>query len=289
MGAVLTIPTNLAQGAGAEWPDWLTQLPTMVAGAVDRWQLRLDTPFEPGGQTSWVAPALDLDNRSVVLKVTANFPESRDEPVLLELLGGNRAVRLWDWYRAGDSTVLLLDRIRPGGQLGELLPEPKRDAVLVQTLRALWETPVPDKVFRPLSAMTTYWADQFEQDLDARQRDTDPGLIRAGIELFRRLPLESTDVVPLGTDVHEENILLDEARGWMLIDPKPYVGDRHYDLIQYMLNCSRLRIDPLGLVRRLADLAGLDPEVLQLWAFARCVQESGEFPDALAAARLLAP
>jgi streptomycin 6-kinase len=75
-----------------------------------------------------------------------------------------------------------------------------------------------------------------------------------------------------------------------VIDPKPYVGDPHYDALQHMLNVDeRLHADPDGLVQRMADLLDLDTERLRLWLFARCVQESPNDPDLLAVARRLTP
>ena len=64
----------------------------------------------------------------------------------------------------------------------------------------------------------------------------------------------------------------------------PYVGDPHFDVIQHVLNCTAsLRADPISLLTELADLAGLDPERVKQWLFARCVEESlretTAFPD----------
>ena len=76
------------------------------------------------------------------------------------------------------------------------------------------------------------------------------------------------------------NVLAAEREPWRVIDPKPYVGDPTYDALQHMLNCDgRLHADPHGLVRRMADLLGLKAERLTLWLFARCVQESAQWPQ----------
>ena len=57
-----------------------------------------------------------------------------------------------------------------------------------------------------------------------------------------------------------------------------------------MLNCpQRLRADPHGLAGRLADLLDLDRDRLLLWLFARCVQESPDWPALADVARRLAP
>ena len=76
-----------------------------------------------------------------------------------------------------------------------------------------------------------------------------------------------------------------------MIDPKPYVGNPHYDVVQHLLKCDeRLHADPRGLGRRMADLAGLDRERVLLWLFARCVQQSPDWPTPLTdIARRIAP
>ena len=70
-------------------------------------------------------------------------------------------------------------------------------------------------------------------------------------------------------------MLSGQRRPWLLIDPKPYVGDPHYDVLQHLLNCNgSLQADPIGLLTTVADLAGLDGERVRQWLFARCVEES---------------
>ena len=77
----------------------------------------------------------------------------------------------------------------------------------------------------------------------------DPGLIRAGIELFRSLPASAERHVLLCTDLHSGNVLAAEREPWLVIDPKPYVGDPTYDVLQHLMNClDRLRADPDTLV-----------------------------------------
>jgi hypothetical protein len=69
-------------------------------------------------------------------------------------------------------------------------------------------------------------------------------------------------------------IVGDLAERWSLD-----VGDLAYDVLQHMTNCrDRLLADPRALARRMAGLAGLDVERVQLWLFARVVQESMNMP-----------
>ena len=118
----------------------------------------------------------------------------------------------------------------------------------------------------------------------------DPGLAREGIALFRALPATADRNVLLCTDLHAENVLAAQREAWLVIDPKPYVGDPTYDALQHLLNCDeRLHADPRALARRMADLLGLEAERLLLWLFARCVQESPDWPALAEIATRVAP
>jgi streptomycin 6-kinase len=93
----------------------------------------------------------------------------------------------------------------------------------------------------------------------------------------------------LCTDLHADNVLAAEREPWLVIDPKPYVGDPTYDALQHILNCEdRLIADPYGLVARIADLCQLNPGRLRQWLFARCAVESLDWPELLDVARQLA-
>ena len=103
----------------------------------------------------------------------------------------------------------------------------------------------------------------------------------------RELP---TQRVLLCTDLHAENVLAAAREPWLVIDPKPYVGDPTYDVLQHLLNCDeRLRTAPHQLAWRMADLLDLDRDRVLLWLFARCVQESPDWPGLAEVARGVAP
>src|SRR5437879_4399931 len=62
---------------------------------------------------------------------------------------------------------------------------------------------------------------------------------------------EPTELV-LATDLHAGNVLRAERQPWLVIDPKPFVGDPAYDATQHLFNCSaRLQSDPDATIRSL--------------------------------------
>ena len=287
----LTLPRNLVAAAEAEGRQgWLvTALPAALGQVVPMWSLTVGEPFQPGGQTAWVAPARDASGAGLVLKIAWPHPDAAYEADGLRAWAGNGTVGLRAAHDFGDATALLIERCLPGTPLSGR-PEPEQDLVVAALLRRLWIEPGPEHPFRSLQLMCRQWADSFEQRAAAGQLRLDPGLARAGIALFRELPATATSLVLLCTDLHAGNVLAAAREPWLVIDPKPYVGDPAYDPLQHMLNCDeRLRSDPHGLARRMAGLLGLDPGRVLLWLFARCVQESPEWPSLAAVAKSVAP
>jgi streptomycin 6-kinase len=293
MSAELRVPTYLQASIDAGGParvTWLAALPERVEEITARWGLTLGEPFEPGGACSWVAPGTDPGGREVVLKVAWHHTEARHEAEGLAALGGQGAVEVYAFEHLapagpgagleGDTTAMLLERCRPGAELRGR-PEAEQHVVVTDLLRSIWAVDLPsDHPFRPLSVMAGEWVSEAEARLAADPGRLDAGLAREGLALFRELSRPGPADVLLFTDLHAGNVLSARRRPWLLIDPKPYVGDPHCDVLQHLLNCDgSLQADPIGLLTEVADLAGLDAGRVRQWLFARCVQESlGEDP-----------
>jgi streptomycin 6-kinase len=131
-----------------------------------------------------------------------------------------------------------------------------------------------------------------EETLADAEHWPDAGLVREGLRLFEELPRTAPTEVLLATDLHAGNILRAQREPWLVIDPKPFVGDPAYDATQHLFNCeARLRADPDATIGRMADLLGVDRERVRLWAFARAAagpRDEWTNQDAAELARVLA-
>jgi len=286
----LAMPLELAAAAKREQRQgWLATLPDAIRDLETDWSIRVGEPFQPGGQTAWVAP-VTRGVEDLVVKVLWRHPEAEHEADGLRIWDGDGAVVLHAAAEVDSMTIaLLLERCRPGTTL-KALPEAEQDLIVAGLLRRLWRQPAPGHGFHSLHSMCEQWAEEFEQETADRPSRLDPGMCREGIELFRQLPLNAEFEVLLCTDLHAGNILAAEREPWLVIDPKPYVGDPTYDALQHLLNCDvRLHTDPDRLLARMADLLELDAERLRLWLFARCVQESTNWPELAEVALSVAP
>jgi len=286
-----TLPRNLAVAASMRGrAHWIATLPATVRSLERRWAIEIGEPYQPGGETAWVAPARSGSFGEVVLKIACRHFEADDEAKGLRVWDGEGAVRLLLAEDLDPSTsALLIVRCVPGAVLAAQ-SEREQDLVLSRLLPRLWREPPFTEVFRPLQLMCNQWADEAESVLSSDRPALDSGLVREGIGLFRSLPASSERHVLLCTDLHADNVLAAEREPWLMIDPKPYVGDPTYDLLQHMLNSEkRLMSDPVGLASYLARLFELDLNRLLLWLFARCVVELPHWRSLADIARRIAP
>src|SRR5215218_6057951 len=91
----LPLPRALVEAAEQQGrSSWLGTLPGTVARLVRAWSLTVEAPFQPGGQTAWVAPVRDRTGAELVLKVGWRHTEALHEADGLRAWAGLGAVRL---------------------------------------------------------------------------------------------------------------------------------------------------------------------------------------------------
>ena len=262
-----TVPELLAASCRTtpERAAWLERLPDTIHDLERRWALTVEAPFDGEAATaSWVAPALLADGTSAVLKVGLPHMEAEHEVAGLRFWDGDPTVRLLEADE--DLGAMLLERAEPGTLLREL-PEPEQDAVIAGLLHRLWRRPPEPHPFRPLSDLMAHWSQETQANAE---RWPDAGIVREGLRLFTELPRSAPAEVLLATDLHAGNVVRAEREPWLVIDPKPFIGDAAYDATQHLLNCeARLFSNPDDTIRHFSDLLGVDHERVRLWTFAR--------------------
>jgi len=285
----LKIPVRVVANCSKtpEGAAWLDRLPELLRSAERRWSLSVGAPFDNNEVScAWVAPAALANGTEAVLKIGMPHLEAEHEAEGLRFWDGEPTVRLLADDKLG---AMLIERCHPGTSL-RALPEAEQDLVIAGLLRRLWRSPVAPHPFRPLSALMKFWGDATLADT-GKWRDA--GLVREGLRLFDELPRTAPKEVLLATDLHAGNVLRSKRRTWLVIDPKPFIGDPAYDVTQHLFNCSeRLRSDPIGLIHRMGDLLDVDCERIRLWLFARVAVDPPDdwsYEDWIAITRATAP
>ena len=261
----IKIPNTLSAGIGRtkEGAAWIATLAHHVSDASTRWGLAVAAPFIEEASCSWVAPCQQSNGAPAVLKISFPSPEALHEIDGLVFWNADPTVRLI----AADkpSNAMLLEQCQPGTSL-RACPEPEQDDVIASILRALWRSPDPQSVFRPLSDMIALWTKEAEATLSLRP---DQRLALEGLQLYRELS-SSTDTTLLATDLHAGNVLKARRAPWLMIDPKPYIGDPCYDATQHLLNCrGRLAENSQKMISDFANQLGVDVHRVRAWTFAR--------------------
>lgn len=277
---MMRLPTNLEAGL-ATWTGetarrWLSDLPMLIAAAQDRWGIAIGEPFEPGGATSYVAPATTSDGRHMVYKCTIPHDEAIGEADALRAYDGHGAVRL----HADHPTTfeLLVEHCEPGSSLWE-----ESDGVRIEVtstlMKRLWSSEAPAHLTR-LRDLTSMWAGITERRMITLEVPWITGPIERGVDLLRSLPAAAPAHVLLHQDLHPGNILSSKREPWLAIDPKPVVGDPAFDPVQLLVQDNGRVSEPPGhdlVVERLQRIGArlaLDPERIGLWALARCAEWS---------------
>jgi streptomycin 6-kinase len=257
---------------------WLERLPRLVAECAAAWDLRVGSPF--AGHAAFVARAERSDGTRAVLKL--NFPdhESEHEAAALEHYGSDSAPRVL--ARDRERRALLLERIEPG----TTLPPAQVEAILPGLLQALSRPPLPGHPFRALRDEAARWARAIPAAWERAGRPFERALVDDAVEALAALGATQPDAVVLHQDLHAGNILRGDDR-WLVIDPKPLVGERAFDLVAL----ARNNPDP-AFLRRIAIAARVDPDRAHGWAIAHALawgyEEDGRWiPEMVAAARSL--
>lgn len=249
---------------------WLAKLPAAIDELVKRWSISAVGPPFDGEDVScaWVAPVACADGKPAVLKIGMPHMEAEHEIAGLRLLDGEPTVRLLDFDE--EQNAMLLERCVPGTSLRSMF-QPDQDVVIAGLLKRFWRALPDDHEFRPLSTLVTFWT---EETLADESRWYDREIVSEGLRALDYLSDSFSSNILLATDLHAGNVLASKREPWLVIDPKPFVGDPAYDATQHLLNCrSRLRTDGYATMRRFADLLEVDFDRMRQWTFARFAAE----------------
>ena len=263
---------NLAAN-GTAGRAWLDSLPGVVEELIDRWSLTI------GGlrrrAVGFVAPAERHGGERLVLKVSFIDEETRHEPDALRRWDGDGAVRLID--AEPTRGALLLERLEPGTPLADHPDRGEATGVACSLLRHLWR-PVQDGYpFTRVPDLASRLADELPGRFDRQDRPFDAGLLRTVVDLCRDLASSSREAVLANRDFHLGNVLAAEREPWLVIDPKPLVGERAFDTGHLVRTLLPERLDLASVdavVGRLATELELEPAHVRGWAPVRSVDDA---------------
>ena len=270
---VLTVPFEYS--VIANYParsDWDADAAELVRTMLERWHLTAGEAFV-GGEAAAVLRVTTRDGSAAVLKVGFPHFEATHEALALEVWASTAFAPTvlrqdpWTWS-------LLLEEVVPGTSLSHADPHEALDAGARLLGRLHATTPPPG--IPTLAGIIERYVDNARAaragyaGLLAELHGVDvPALLDQGMDAAAELASTIDESALLHGDFNPGNVLAGPDETWMVIDPKPMIGDRCFDLFPFAEQLGDVR----GAPERLAAAASIidcDPARAARWAFARC-------------------
>jgi streptomycin 6-kinase len=231
--------------------EWLDALPHLVGDCAQAWSLELETPIDT--PYSLVIPAGD-----VVLKVAApSDAEARHEADALALWRGAGAVRLVE--RDDERHAFLVERCVPGTRLWDV--DVDEIDVICELIPRLQIESDHASAVPALADAADRWADAVPRWYSRAGVPFERALLEAAVDVYRTVDRSARFLV--NQDLHGANVLRAQREPWLVIDPKPLVGEREVEASAPLRNT----LDVSRWLDALAEL-GFDRERARSWGVA---------------------
>lgn len=248
---------------------WLKDFGALIEDCEKRWQMKIMHPFD--SSYNFVAPANLQDGTEIVVKISVRGEEFRTEAEALKLFDGNGMVRLIDVDL--EKSVMLLERLTPGKTLASLANDEQATKIAAQVMKKLW-IPAPESAILP----TTVRREKQLAEIYNRNAEGIGPLTRQTLQTalatFQLLNTVQNKPFLLHGDLHHYNILMHSREPWLAIDPKGLIGEREYDVIQFLLNNLPSQNITAIIEKRIEILAkelSLEKKRVLLWGFSHAV------------------
>jgi streptomycin 6-kinase len=231
--------------------EWLDALPHLVGDCAQAWSLELETPIDT--PYSLVIPAGD-----VMLKVAApSDAEARHEADALALWRGAGAVRLVE--RDDERHAFLVERCVPGTRLWDV--DVDEIDVICELIPRLQIESDDASAVPALADAADRWADAVPRWYSQAGVPFERALLEAAVDVYRTVDRSARFLV--NQDLHGANVLRAQREPWLVIDPKPLVGEREVEASAPLRNT----LDVSRWLDALAEL-GFDRERARSWGVA---------------------
>ena len=185
------------------------------------WKVRIDEVQETS--TSVLGFGVRSGGR-VVLKISKHACDESRSGAVLKAFGGDGAVRVLE-YEIG---AVLLERLEPGEQLVNLVKQGEDEhatKILAQVIDKLARHSAPAEC-----PTVADWGRGFDRHLASGNQQVPLELVHEARDVYQDLTATQGGTMLLHGDLQHYNVLFDQERDWIAIDPKGVVGELEYEI-----------------------------------------------------------
>ena len=207
----------------------------------------------------------------VVLKISKHSGDESHSGEVLKAYNGDGAVRVYE----SETDAVLLERLEPGEQLVNVVKRGDDDEateILATLISKLAHHPAP-----PVCPTVEYWGRSYDRYLESADKQIPRELVQEAGHLYCDLASTQTATMLLHGDLQHYNVLFDNQRGWVAIDPKGVIGELEYEvgaLLRNPIEQPALFANAATVQRRLELLTtslSLDYARALKWSYAQAV------------------
>jgi streptomycin 6-kinase len=244
---------------GSDGKTWLQSLENKVKTYLELWSLTSEGPVA-NLSYNYVIKVRDSKGTPLILKLGVPNLDTANEMVTLQVYDGNGCARILK--SDPKNGVMLLERLVPGTMLSEETDE----MIVLENYIKVWKAirrPVPNGGKTPSLA---HWFEGLKQYRETGDVQISMEHVQLAEEFFQQVIYTSEGPELLHGDLHHENILYSEQKGWMSIDPKGVAGDPYFDVVSFLVNQLDSKPDPKSILKlrvdTISEQIGLDRQRL---------------------------
>ncbi len=195
----------------------------------------------------------------VVIKITKQIGDESHSGEVLKAYGGDGAVRVYE----SETGAVLLERLEPGEQLVNVVKRGDDDEatkILAEVIEKLADHEAPAGC-----PTVADWGRGFDRYLQSGDEQIPREMVEVAREMYNKLVSSQRTTMLLHGDLQHYNVLFDNKRGWVAIDPKGVIGELEYEvgaLLRNPVEMPELFANPATIKRRLETLTTATPSRL---------------------------
>ncbi|MFJ5769826.1 aminoglycoside phosphotransferase family protein [Psychrobacillus sp. NPDC093180] len=212
--------------------EWLNNLESTIQHYLEKWDLQLEGPVD-NLSYNYVLKVIDENGNKAILKLGVPNYDFENEIRTLQAYDGKGCAKLL--IADAKHGAMLLEYLHPGKMLSKVHDE----QTAIQHFAKVWtsiRTSVMKNDSHPAISDWLVAFDSYSEKNPEEEGGISLDFIQQAKTYYKDLVDTSRGNELLHGDLHHENILYSESKGWMAIDPKGVIGDSYFDVISFLIN-----------------------------------------------------